>query len=230
MANLDDSPIRDEPSDEPSYEPNDATCVVAVLSYSDQHAEAMADVLGKGGADVYVTANWAMCLAADGLIVPSFDSPSNLPDALKSVRAAEMIDARLLANRSVLVVGNAFNVLFESRDLENPNAEALQQWPGYSENLTAGSVSGWIHVEAAPQSRLFHSLELEEFFFDNAMAVFDWRLDAQGPLHAPKVSWSQAEPKFLAAVENGPLVATQFRPELSGAAGQRFLQNWVMSL
>ena len=34
----------------------------------------------------------------------------------------------------------------------------------------------------------------------------------------------------IAAVENGPLAATQFHPEKSGEAGQRLLRNWLGSL
>ena len=35
---------------------------------------------------------------------------------------------------------------------------------------------------------------------------------------------------FVAAVENGPLSATQFHPEKSGDAGAQLLENWVRSL
>jgi glutamine amidotransferase len=34
----------------------------------------------------------------------------------------------------------------------------------------------------------------------------------------------------VAAVENGPLSATQFHPEKSGAAGIRLLSNWIETL
>jgi glutamine amidotransferase len=35
---------------------------------------------------------------------------------------------------------------------------------------------------------------------------------------------------FLAAVEDGPLAATQFHPEKSGDAGATLLANWVDGL
>ena len=44
------------------------------------------------------------------------------------------------------------------------------------------------------------------------------------------MSWSDHGGRFLAAVENGPLSATQFHPEKSGDAGIRLLQNWVHGL
>ncbi|MDU5855165.1 MAG: imidazole glycerol phosphate synthase subunit HisH, partial [Varibaculum cambriense] len=34
---------------------------------------------------------------------------------------------------------------------------------------------------------------------------------------------------FIAAVENGPLAATQFHPEKSGDAGMELLRNWTQS-
>jgi glutamine amidotransferase len=47
---------------------------------------------------------------------------------------------------------------------------------------------------------------------------------------APLVTWSEHGAPFIAAVENGPLCATQFHPEKSGDAGARLLHNWVEAL
>ena len=41
------------------------------------------------------------------------------------------------------------------------------------------------------------------------------------------VEWREVSPW---AVENGPLSATQFHPEKSGAAGIRLLSNWIGTL
>jgi glutamine amidotransferase len=46
----------------------------------------------------------------------------------------------------------------------------------------------------------------------------------------PLVTWSEHGAPFIAAVENGPLCATQFHPEKSGDAGARLLKNWVDGL
>ena len=47
---------------------------------------------------------------------------------------------------------------------------------------------------------------------------------------APRVTWATHGERFIAAVENGPLTATQFHPEKSGEAGLALLRNWVRSL
>jgi glutamine amidotransferase len=44
------------------------------------------------------------------------------------------------------------------------------------------------------------------------------------------VTWAEYGEPFVAAVENGPLAATQFHPEKSGDAGAVLLGNWVRSL
>jgi glutamine amidotransferase len=46
----------------------------------------------------------------------------------------------------------------------------------------------------------------------------------------PLVTWATHGEPFVAAVENGPLAATQFHPEKSGDAGARLLANWVATL
>ena len=52
----------------------------------------------------------------------------------------------------------------------------------------------------------------------------------QPRMTAPLVTWSEHGARFIAAVENGPLCATQFHPEKSGDAGARLLRNWVDGL
>jgi len=51
------------------------------------------------------------------------------------------------------------------------------------------------------------------------------------PFIPPAVSWAEhGGDEFVAAVENGPLIATQFHPEKSGDAGAELLARWVSAL
>ena len=45
----------------------------------------------------------------------------------------------------------------------------------------------------------------------------------------PIFSWATHGEPFIAAVENGPLAATQFHPEKSGDAGMELLRNWTQT-
>ena len=46
-------------------------------------------------------------------------------------------------------------------------------------------------------------------------------MDSENPMPPPLVTWATHGEPFVAAVENGPLCATQFHPEKSGDAGAR---------
>ena len=71
----------------------------------------------------------------------------------------------------------------------------------------------------------------ERFYFVHSYGVLDWKLEPASPhMVPPLVTWSTHGAPFVAAVENGPLAATQFHPEKSGEAGIRLLANWITSL
>jgi glutamine amidotransferase len=89
---------------------------------------------------------------------------------------------------------------------------------------------GWNTVEAADNSRLFAGIEDERFYFVHSYAVTKWTLNHYGSTPAPQVSWSEHGERFIAAVENGPLSATQFHPEKSGDAGAQLLKTWIEGL
>ena len=55
-------------------------------------------------------------------------------------------------------------------------------------------------------------------------------MPSSGTFSGPSLSWAEHGTRFLAAVENGPLSATQFHPEKSGLPGIRLLSNWVAAL
>jgi glutamine amidotransferase len=44
------------------------------------------------------------------------------------------------------------------------------------------------------------------------------------------VTWATHGEPFVAALEDGPLAATQFHPEKSGDAGAHVLANWLAGL
>jgi glutamine amidotransferase len=77
---------------------------------------------------------------------------------------------------------------------------------------------------------MFNGIENERFYFVHSYATRTWELDPHEMLAAPKVSWANHGEDFVAAVENGPLWATQFHPEKSGDAGLTLLANWISTI
>jgi hypothetical protein len=73
----------------------------------------------------------------------------------------------------------------------------------------------------------------ESVFSDTTTTIADateWTLEVYGAFQPPRVTWATHTNRFVAAVENGPLSATQFHPERSGDAGARLLRNWLNTL
>jgi glutamine amidotransferase len=110
--------------------------------------------------------------------------------------------------------------------------EGLNEWPGTVDKLNAPILPhmGWNNVAAAAGSQMFNGITDERFYFVHSYAARNWELDLHEMLAAPKVSWANHGDDFVAAVENGPLWATQFHPEKSGEAGLTLLANWIAAI
>jgi glutamine amidotransferase len=110
--------------------------------------------------------------------------------------------------------------------------QGLGEWPGVVAELPAPVLPhmGWNTVSVPDGSVLFAGLAGERFYFVHSYAVQQWDWVAQEPFHAPLVTWAEHGAPFIAAIENGPLTATQFHPEKSGAAGLALLGNWLGTL
>ena len=140
-----------------------------------------------------------------------------------------MIEKRLIADKPVLGICVAMQVMFEHGVERGNESEGLGEWPGTVTELDAPILPhmGWNTVDAAEGSRLFTGIEDERFYFVHSFAAQHWSLDPLPPFTAPKVTWSEHGSRFIAAIENGPLSATQFHPEKSGDAGIQLLTNWL---
>jgi glutamine amidotransferase len=153
------------------------------------------------------------------------------------VRGHEVIGRRLAGGRPVLGICVGMQILFERGVEHGVETDGCDEWPGVVERLQAPVVPhmGWNTVEVPTGSRLFAGIEDERFYFVHSYGVRDWTLVTNDRTRPPLVTWAETGPgdagdRFVAAVENGPLSATQFHPEKSGDAGAALLRNWVTSL
>lgn len=205
---------------------------MVVLDYGSGNVHSAAKALEAVGARVRLTADAALVSDADGLLVPGVGALPAVMTALRSVRGAELIDRRLAGGRAVLGICVGMQVMFEHGVERGVHADGLGQWPGAVTQLDSPVLphTGWNTVDAPEDSVLFEGVRDERFYFVHSFAAQSWELPSDGPLVAPRLTWATHGSRFLAAVENGPLTATQFHPEKSGAAGLRLLANWVTAL
>ncbi|MDI6908860.1 imidazole glycerol phosphate synthase subunit HisH [Nocardioides sp.] len=211
---------------------------VVVLDYGSGNLRSAVRAVERAGAEVTLTADRALAQEADGLLVPGVGAFAACLAGLRSVRGQEVIGRRLAGGRPVLGICVGMQILFERGVEHGVETEGCDEWPGVVERLQAPVVPhmGWNTVEVAEGSTLFRGIEEERFYFVHSYGVRHWALETHGRTRPPLVSWAQTGltehggDRFVAAVENGPLSATQFHPEKSGDAGAALLRNWVESL
>ncbi|NYG56209.1 imidazole glycerol phosphate synthase subunit HisH [Nocardioides perillae] len=229
---------------------------VVVLDYGSGNLRSAVRAVERAGAEVTLTSDFQAGLDADGLLVPGVGAFAACMAGLRGVRGPELIGRRLAGGRPVLGICVGMQVLFSTGAEHGVETPGCDEWPGVVERLQAPVVPhmGWNTVEVPAGSRLFAGLEDERFYFVHSYAVRDWTLETHGRTRPPLVTWAEhgGDPgaeatrsgeagagaagapstpdRFVAAVENGPLSATQFHPEKSGDAGAALLRNWVRDL
>lgn len=201
---------------------------VTVLDYGSGNLRSAQRALERVGADVEVTADASAAFEADGLVVPGVGAYEACMTGLRDIGGEQIIAKRLAAGRPVLGVCVGMQILF-TRGVEfGVQTEGCAQWPGAVTRLDAPVIPhmGWNVVDAAEGSTLFRGLDADtRFYFVHSYAAQVWEGDSDA-----KLTWATHQVPFLAAVEDGPLSATQFHPEKSGDAGATLLRNWVESL
>jgi len=208
---------------------------VAVLDYGSGNLRSAQRALLRVGADAQVTADPAVARDADGLVVPGVGAFAACMAGLSSVGGAELIGERLDKSRPVLGICVGMQILFETGVEHGERSAGVGVWPGVVERLDAPVLPhmGWNSVRAPAASALLAGLGVDPmFYFVHSYAATQqpprsarrWTGDHTG---RPLVTWATHGQPFVAAVEDGPLAATQFHPEKSGDAGAALLANWL---
>ncbi|MGW4381359.1 imidazole glycerol phosphate synthase subunit HisH [Kitasatospora sp. NPDC004531] len=207
---------------------------VVVLDYGSGNLRSAQRAVERTGANVTVTSNFQQAMDADGLLVPGVGAFEACMRGLKAVRGEQIIGRRLAGGRPVLGICVGMQILFEKGVEHGVETDGCDEWPGVVEPLDAPVVPhmGWNTVDAPEGTRMFAGMDADtRFYFVHSYGVRHWVLETHSEkIRAPKVAWTTHGQPFVAAVENGPLWATQFHPEKSGDAGAALLTNWVDTL
>jgi len=201
---------------------------VVVLDYGSGNLRSAQRALQRVGASVDVTADLDAAATADGLVVPGVGAFDACMTGLRGIGGERVIAERIARGRAVLGVCVGMQILF-ARGVEfGVETSGCGQWPGAVTGLDAPVIPhmGWNVVAGAPGSALFKGLDADaRFYFVHSYAAQRWEGSPDALL-----TWATHGVPFLAAVEDGPLAATQFHPEKSGDAGAAVLSNWVEGL
>jgi imidazole glycerol-phosphate synthase subunit HisH len=201
---------------------------VVVLDYGSGNLRSAQRALQRVGASVEVTADASAAAQADGLVVPGVGAYEACMTGLRRIGGEQIIAERVAAGRPVLGVCVGMQILFAHGVEFGVDTKGCGQWAGAVTRLDAPVIPhmGWNVVDSAPGSVLFDGLDATtRFYFVHSYAAQAWEGEPGALL-----TWGTHQVPFLAAVEDGPLAATQFHPEKSGDAGAAVLSNWVEGL
>jgi glutamine amidotransferase len=197
---------------------------LVLLDYGSGNLRSAQRALERVGAEVTVIGDAAAALDADGLVVPGVGAFAACMHGLEDVGAPAVIRKRVEDARPVLGICVGMQVLFDAGVEHGTETAGLRLLPGRIEKLKAPVLPhmGWNTVSAPPGSRLFAGLDADtRFYFVHSYAAHDTEGTVTSAEHGER---------FVAAVERGPVSATQFHPEKSGDAGAVLLENWVTGL
>ncbi len=200
--------------------------MIAILDYGSGNLRSAERAFATAGQDVVVSSDRSVALEAKGLVVPGVGAFAACMNGLNGIDGGAIVRERLAKERPTLGICIGMQIMF-SQGTEHsdgtPHA-GIGVWDGIVSQLDAPILPhmGWNTVEAAYTSTLFRGVEAESFYFVHSFAA----KKAVGTTQA----WSMHGERFLAAVEDGYISATQFHPEKSGAAGLALIKNWVDSL
>lgn len=204
---------------------------VVVFDYGFGNVHSAMHGLNAAGADVSLSRDRAEILAADGLLVPGVGAFGAVMAGFNAAGGPLAVEQRLAAGRPVLGICVGMQIMFEGSTEFGSNEPGLGEFPGMVTELPAQRLPhmGWNTVSVSGPTKLFAGIADQRFYFVHSYAAREWTKSPSLQTAQPALAWAEHGGPFLAAVEQGPLSATQFHPEKSGEAGIQLLRNWIQS-
>ena len=200
--------------------------MIAILDYGSGNLRSAERAFATSGQEVLVTSDARIAKEADGLVVPGVGAFAACMKGLNAIGGVEIIRTRLENERPTLGICIGMQILFSQgaeHSLTKPHL-GVGIWPGTVTALSSPILPhmGWNSVDAPIASTLFSGVANESFYFVHSYA-------AKFPAGKMQ-TWTTYGERFLSAIEDGYVSATQFHPEKSGEVGLALIKNWSKSL
>jgi len=197
--------------------------MIAVVDYGIGNLRSAEKALQHLGADARLTTDAGEIDAAAAVVLPGVGNFGACMRALNASGLEAVTRSAATDGRPFLGICVGMQMLFDGSD-ESPGVAGL--------GIVAGRITrlpetvrlpqmGWNTLEPSPESRLVSGLP------DPAWCYFVHTFAPDPADDGDVAAWCTYGRRFAAAVERGPLWATQFHPEKSGDVGLALLGNFV---
>jgi glutamine amidotransferase len=196
---------------------------IAVVDYGIGNLRSAEKALQHLGADARLTSTAADIEGAHAVVLPGVGNFGACMSALRASGLEGVTRAAATDHRPFLGICVGMQMLFDGSD-ESPDAEGLGIVPGRITRLPATvrlPQMGWNTLEPRAGAHLLAGLP------DPAWCYFVHTYAPEPSDESVVAAWCDYGRRFAAAIEQGPLWATQFHPEKSGAVGLALLANFV---
>ncbi len=171
------------------------------------------------GAEPHITEDPADIEKATHVMLPGVGNFGPAMEQLNECGLSEVLTSRMKAGRPTMCICVGLQVLCETSD-ESPKAKGLSILPVHVERIPSTvrvPQLGWNKVEASSDCKMLQS---GYAYFANSYCLPE----------APEgwnAAYTEHGKKFVAAVEKGAVLGTQFHPELSSDLGKELLKRWL---
>jgi glutamine amidotransferase len=199
------------------------TARIAVIDYGIGNLRSAEKALQHLGADATLTADADAIASADAVVLPGVGAFGACMRALRDSGLEPVAKEAATDGRPFLGVCVGMQMLFDGSD-ESPDVPGLGVVAGRVTRLPDSErlpQIGWNTLDVRPDSRLAAGLGAAPWLY----FVHSFAPDPADD--GVVAAWCTYGRRFAAAVEAGPLWATQFHPEKSSDAGLRLLTNFV---
>ncbi len=199
---------------------------IAVVDYGIGNLRSAEKALQHLGADVVLTSDVRAIETADAVVLPGVGAFGACMSSLRAHGLEGVTRSAATDGRPFLGICIGMQMLFDGSD-ETPDVTGLGVVPGRV-TLLPRSVRlpqmGWNTLTITPGSRLGAGLP------DPAWLYFVHSYAPEPDDGEVVAAWCEYGRRFPAAIELGPVWATQFHPEKSGDVGLSMLGNFVRAV
>ena len=197
--------------------------MIALIDYGIGNLRSVQKALEHVGADVQLTEDPAMILAADKVVLPGVGAFGDGAAGLESRGLPEVVREVVKRGTPLLGICVGMQLLFEASDEHGEHA-GLGLLPGRVRRFDAPGLkvpqTGWNQVEPICQHALLAGLSARDYAYFNHAYFCD---AAPGD----RLAETDYGGRFASVVGRGRLYGIQFHPEKSQAVGLRLLKNFV---